>query len=180
MRDSMRLADEGVYAGLRERVIAMWEAATDRPWNRRVDYVQRFLPPHDQVSTLFLALEPIETVTLVEEKSRSSAEWTTIDPTSYDVAGNRELAKYSGFWLAQVRVKYTGGYTEAPSGPTQLKTPDDVAGALIVQAGFLVQRMSNEKLIVASTSFEAGSTQYLDASQHPHFKEMVKRYRRVN
>ncbi len=154
---------------LRQEVIDLWETETGRPWNERTGFVEILEPASRTTQDLFLDVEPVATVTEVKERSLTESAWTIVPATEYELIAPRRLHRFSGYWTGMVRVTYTGGTTDAPA---------DVKRALLLQARFLIDRMSDAKLITQSQNFEGGAGVFVPANLHPFFKSLAEAKRR--
>ena len=179
LRDALKLAPELDHEieARRDVVVALWESATQRLWNRRVDHVEIIRPRHDRLDTLLLELWPIESVTKVETRRLWETDWTELT-SGWKLTGERELTRVSAYWECEVRVTYTGGYTENP-GIGQTKTPAEIAAVLLVHAQFMQVRLAPERIAIKSQNFEGGSGVYEDADLHPLFKRLASARRRL-
>lgn len=176
IRSRLRLAPEkdGELETIRAEVIAAWETATGRLWDRRVGHVEVIRPAHEGIRSILLELRPVEAVTKVEVRYDGD-DWE--ETTDYQVDEHR-LIHISGYWPDQVRVTYTGGYVANP-GAGQAKTPADVAMALHLQAHFVFIRMAPERIATRSQNFEGGQGVFEEATHHPYFAQLARAKRRL-
>ena len=168
-------SDDGLKE-VRASVVAQLEQLCGGLFDRRADHVQVIRPVNDRAEFLYLELGPVESILRVEERWRGG-EWEELAVTEYELEGERRLNRTCGSFAPWVRVTYSGGYLAVP-GVGQFGTPADLAMALVTQALFLQQRLSNEAVAVASKNFDAASTIYERADYHPSFVATATRYRR--
>lgn len=178
------MEDDGDLQDILDGVVGVWEEETKRLWSRRTGWIQTFrLDETKRLSSIFLELWPIETITKVEEKSVDAVDWTTLTTTQYiqlESRGNR-IERIGAYWAPMVRVTYTGGYVAEPAvgaTPPQNKTPLDVQEALITQAKFIRARTTADKLINSSQNFEGGAGVHLRPDLHPYFQRLSEQKRR--
>lgn len=176
MRSRMNLppSKDGELETIRAEVIAAWETATGRLWERRVDHVEVIRPRHQAIDTILLELRPVEAVSKVEVRYDGD-DWE--ETTDYQVDEHR-LIHTAGYWPDQVRVTYTGGYVATP-GTGQATTPADVAMALHLQAHFVQIRMAPERIATKSQNFEGGQGVFEEATHHPYFAQLARAKRRL-
>lgn len=161
-------------AALVEAAVALWERATGRLWKYREDYQE---VQYGSGGTILLSLWPVETITSVEERRRGSAEWITLNASSWVFIPRRTIERVTGCWGHQVRVTYTGGVKH--DGVGAFKTPDDIRRGLVTQCAFMLKRWSDEKVAVKSQGFAGGSSTFFEnAAIHPLLQELVDRHQR--
>jgi hypothetical protein len=151
---------------LRDVVVSLWEDHTRRKWSKDTVTKQFIIRRPLTDRTLFLNLYPIVAVVSVKDGA-SQADLEVVTPTDYFVdhdAGTIE--RFGSNWNTVVEVNWTGGYEEV----------DDMAirEALIVQARFLLNRHSDDKIAMASQGFQGGSSSFLAADLHPFFKRVAR------
>ncbi len=159
-------------------MVASWEDRTKRLWKRRAGYVEYFRFTK-RLYTLFLGLWPVETITKVEVKALAETTWTELTADEFvlvDPLRNR-VERIGCPWSEQVRITYSGGYTEAPiSG--QYGTPQDVQDVLILQERFVRQRTTASNLITSSQNFQGGAGVYLRSDFHPLYQAAIEEKKR--
>jgi hypothetical protein len=173
VRDALRGqgVDEHEYVNIRQFVIDLWENATRYKWNLRTAHIERFrTDSKGQDEFLFLTLRPVSTVTKVEIGDNSKAV-TTLDSTKYEILGVGTLRRIDSFWERFVKVTYDGGYFSTT-------TPFDIRRALLLQAQFVRNRFSQEKIAISSLQGESGSTNFLHPVFHPFFTAVAQKYKR--
>lgn len=178
-RSSVVVDDDTVLEKAIASAIATWETATKRLWARRVDHVERVEPESERISTIILELQPVESVSLVEERfGGPNTAFVALDSaTAYELEGARKVRRYGGWFAPHVRITYTGGYVE-PGAPEGAVTPEDIQEAILTQAAYAIERRSDGKLVVQSQNFEGGGGVFLPADYHPVFRTAVTAYRR--
>jgi hypothetical protein len=156
---------------LRKTVIDLWEAKTQRPWSKATETkVFRFERIRD--TKIFISRRPI-TVTQIRERQMRHDDWEITDSDEYWVDSEKGIIEnLVGWWEDLVEVTYDGGYEDD-------QAPDEILEALVVQAKFLNDRMSDSKVSLATQGFEGGSTSFLNADLHPFFLSVVKSYRQL-
>ena len=170
VRSSVELnpAKDEVVTDLRLAVIALWERLTCLLWDARTDYVEIVTPNGTEDTMIWLQLQNPSIPTLIEELIDGT--WTTVASTDYYLIRTR-LTRKTGFWASHVRVTYSGGYSATTC-------PADIKRALIVQAGFMYQRLADDKLIIKAVSLNNKTGLYEDADYHPYFRQTVAKYMR--
>lgn len=170
--------EDGDLAGIRAAVVGQFEQETKRLWDRRANHIQVLRSPASTRRTLFLELWPVEAIAKVEE-SADGGTWTEISASSpdYVLARDNRLERVGCYFAPWVRVTYTGGYVHAPTGQ-QVKTPDAIREALLVQAGFTHARNRGAHISLQSQNFEGGAGVYLKGDFHPTFAACVAQRRR--
>ena len=121
--------DDDELKRLRTDVIALWEARTNRLWNKRTGYEEELELDEDyeRKSPLFLTLSPILSVGKLEVwDDGNEANATELDSDDYKISA--DISKITRlpqttFWLRNARVTYDGGVDETT-------TPDDIKEAL--------------------------------------------------
>lgn len=191
VRDEEQFApgDEGKVQRIIDRTIALWETQTGRLWKRRTCHTQLWTlrtPEKRSARNLWTKLRPIETMTLKEwqiNEAESSADLLAPNGDDYQLLGDegKIIRVGAAAWGEFVKAEYTGGYIDShqkspPIGAAVV--PDDVVEALVIQVIFRMRRHRGDRLIMSSQAFEAGSTNFLSADQHPIFKQAVKARRR--
>lgn len=171
LRRDLRLPkdEDDRLEGIRAEVIALWESATGRPWNLRTGYVESFDPSVRLGADLALSLHPVTSIASVTTRGLNDSAATVIDPTKYFLMGTRTLRRTDSNWGGHITVTYSGGIADARP---------DIKRALIVQAMFMRDRFSAEKLAIAGQSFEGGAGSFLAADFHPLFERLAKQYAR--
>ena len=182
LRDALDLpaSRDQEVSDMRDAVVALWEGATRRLWERRVGYVETFRPRYN-ARTLILSLGPVESVATVETADADGSTFTALASTYY-AAGGRSIRLLDGsgfsFWPGQVRVTYTGGFTAEPASG-QAETPADIRRVLETQARFMLKRTSDAMIATRSQNFEGGAGVFEQADWHPIFAAVAKRHRRL-
>lgn len=178
---------EAAATEIRQEVIDTWERCTARLWQRRVGHVETLHPESDLIKSLFLELWPVETITKVEEKFDASSNWVELPAATYELTrkDGYELRKINGnYWLASVRVTYTGGYVQEPAAhidgvPDQNRTPGHILRALVMQGKFITGVAGSDKILVKSQNFEQGAGVLHDPTLHPYFAKMAEKEMRI-
>lgn len=124
-------------------VAKSFEKYCNRKFGRAVADVYQFPADRDHV---FVPRFPVEAVTAVEFRPSMDTGWLTQDLTCVinrnDASGGIYFAGVFGYWWAQLRVTYTGGFwydaaetedTAQPGGTTKL--PEDLKLAWYLQCG---------------------------------------------
>lgn len=171
------VADQARLSALRDAVVAQWEAATARPWQRAVDVVELHRCPTLRVRSVYLQRLPVESVSKVEEVL-SGNEWNELDAEAWWFDGRRVVEKINSFWHRLVRVTYTGGVVATPADETQFATPADIREALLVQAVFLSKRNDSTRIALRSEGLEKAQTSFITSESHPLFAAAVRQHRR--
>lgn len=152
---------------LRDEVIALWESVTGRLWNGRDNHVEEFSLLKDDDSIIWLNLWPITEVTKVEVRGITQSAFTELTDDQYVVGPENRLRRLNAFWLYNVKVTYKGGYDESTC-------PSEIRNVLLLQARFMKERHSNERIFAKGSSMQGGSTQfYEEAYLHPSFKRLA-------
>ncbi|MEE8164384.1 MAG: hypothetical protein V3T64_02340, partial [Myxococcota bacterium] len=164
---------------LTNAVIALFERRTNRLWNKRTGFV------HEQTvdihtKTIWVPLFPIETISIVHFDDADDPD--TIAATDIVVLKRRgrisliassSTQRIISSFARNVTSTITGGHSVGGD-----EAPEDVIEALLLQLKFALTRHSNDKIAQSTQGFEGGSTTFLGADLHPHFKSVVKSHRR--
>lgn len=171
LRRDLRLPaeEDDRLEGIRDEVIALWESATGRPWNARTGYVETIDPSVRLTTDLTLSLFPVTSITSVTVRHHGDSAASLIPATSYYLLGTRTIRRTDSSWGGLITVTYSGGITDARP---------DIKRALIVQAMFMQQRLSPEKLITRNTFGGAAGATFEQADFHPLFERLAKQYAR--
>lgn len=175
LREHLRLPPDkdAEVEALRTSVIDMFEVETHGLWNARTGYVEEVLLRTDRVTTIPLRLRPVSSVTLVEQRTLTDAEFTAAEAGDFVLEEGARIRWLSGYFLRSVRVTYTGGWSSTT-------VPSSVKRALIVQARFSLARTMGENLITSSQAVEnAGSTILLKPDLHPLFAKSCEQWKRL-
>lgn len=152
---------------------------------RRTGFVQRFDRHRVTSVILFPNLFPIESVSLVRELWDADEGWKTLTTADYEVVdkGTRQVRfnRIGGFWAPCVEVTMTGGYEANPEpGDGKYKTPESIAGPIVAQARFTLERSAGDRLVTSSVSLAGSQTTYLPGSVHPSMSDLAKSLRRFS
>ena len=159
-------------------VISLWEARTNRLWNKRTDHEEEFQLDEDyqRKAPIFLDLTPILSITKIEVwDDGDDASPTELDTDDYKLLvkrGKLTRIPQTTYWPRNVRVTYTGGYDSTTS-------PGDVRETLAIQAQYILHRHAGEKSVASGIQGPSGGVTFLvSADVHPHFKQQAILYRR--
>lgn len=166
------VSDNSELELLRLEVIDLFEEETHAIWSAKTDRVEVIRPDTQRLTTLFLKLRPVSSITKVETRE-GSGDWVELTADTDYQNEDYELERIGGCWnVDKVRVTYSGGY--ADDFP-----PKDITAALIVQGKFMAARYKTQNVALAGQNFRGGSGQFLQADLHPLFKRVAKKYRRI-
>lgn len=146
---------------LRDTVVGLWESYTGALWDQRSGHVETRRVAED-TTLLQLSLRPVSSVTTVEEMDDDESDWTELEADEDFVSIGHTLRRRGTAWSPNVRITYSGGYTESTA-------PAQVRAALVTQARFMAKRLSNEHVEISSQNFEGGSGVFLRPDVHPLF-----------
>ncbi len=178
---------------LRDTVVALWESATRRLWDRRTDHVQeinldeRYL---QRKRFIYPELYPVETIAVREfdDDEDVSLEPDLVAGTDYVLRATKgEIKRLTrpvfgvtlnrdANWKENVRLTITGGFGEGGAA-----VPADVTKALMVQLTFMQQRLTADLVHLSSQSIAAPgaanpAAQFLQpAHWQPFFRQTVNR-----
>lgn len=159
--------NDGELELIREEVVSLWESTTGRLWNIREDHVEEFSLLKNDDSIIWLNLWPIDAVSLVEVREITQSAYSELAADQYVIGPENRLRRLNNFWTPNVKVTYDGGYDEDTC-------PPDVRNVLLLQARFMKERHSNERIFAKGSSMQGGSTQfYEEAYLHPTFKRLA-------
>ncbi len=180
LRDRLGLkpSDDDRLRIIRKNVIALWAARTNRLWNARTDHVEEFQLEeyYQRRSPIWLALTPVSSIGKIEVWSDGNEASPTELGSGYwkllaDVGKVTRLAQTT-CWHRNVRVTYSGGYSDTTS-------PEDIRETLAIQAQYILHRHSGERSVMSGVSGLSGNVQFMvSADVHPHFKAQAKLHRR--
>lgn len=177
-RLGLKPPEDDVLKRLKADVIALWEARTNRLWNKRTGYIENFELDEDyqRKGNLWLKLSPILSIGKVEVwDDGNEANLTELDAGDYKV--RTDISKITRipqttFWLRNARVTYDGGVDEE-------STPEDIRETLALQAQYVLHRHSGKTSVLSGISGPAGGVSFMvSADVHPHFKAQAKLHRR--
>lgn len=173
-RDYLGLSpgNEDELQALKEEVEDLWVSTTQRAWKAESGRVEIQRVHGDRITTLFLQLIPVATVTKVEVKGESNEDWEELlfaDGT-WELIGD-QLVRYGSWWKPLVRVTYNGGYaTDA--------CPAKIRRALKLQAKFARERQDTE-VKISSQNFKGGAGNFVEPDLHPYFAKLAQAERRL-
>lgn len=180
LRDRLGLKppDDDQIKILRTDVIALWEARTNRLWNKRDGHVEEFQleETYERKASVWLELSPILSIGKIEmwdDGNEANLDELTTDEykTLVNVSKITRIPR-GALWLRNVRVTYDGGVDETT-------TPDDIQETLALQALYILHRHRGEKSVLSGISGPAGGVSFMvSADVHPHFKAQAKLHRR--
>ncbi len=164
---------------LTNAVIALFERRTNRLWNKRTAFVhEQTVPVHTK--TIWVPLFPIETISIDHFDDADDPDTLAAgDITVLQRRGRISLISSSSTqriistFARNVVSTITGGHSVGGD-----EAPDDVIEALLLQLKFALNRHSGDKISQSAQGFEGGSTTFIGADLHPHFKSAAKSYRR--
>lgn len=180
LRDRLGLnpADDDRLKIIRDAVVALWEARTNRLWEFRTGHEQEFRLDelYERRGSLWLDLCPVTAVSLVEEWNDGD-DVEELDADEFALIRARRIIPLTSLsvgptWLQNVRVTYDGGYDDTDC-------PEDIREALAIQAQYVLHRHKGERSVLSGISGPGGSVQFMvSADIHPHFKAQVKLHAR--
>jgi len=189
-RMEISVGEEPMVSGIIDSTIALFETLTHRKWTRQVGYTKEFFlgdAKSRAARYLYVDLYPIESITIKEwgVSEDETEDGTTLTTTSasasgdYRVIGDRGkiVRVRSASWKTFVKATITGGYQPkdwAGESLTGEAAPNDIREGLIRQVMYMKKKTQGDKQIIASQSFEGGSSRYLDSELDPMFKRIVR------
>lgn len=156
---------------LRDSVVTLWESATRRLWDRRIDHVQeinldeRYL---QRKRFIYPELYPIETIAVREfdDDEDVSLEPDLVAGTDYVVrAVKGEIKRLTrptfgvtlnrdANWKENVRLTITGGFGDDPAA----QIPEEITRALQAQLAFMAERLNADRIALSSQTVSFGGT----------------------
>lgn len=156
---------------LRDSVVTLWESATRRLWDRRIDHVQeinldeRYL---QRKRFIYPELYPIETIVVREfdDDEDVATEPDLVAGTDYVLrATNGEIKRLTrptfgvtlnrdANWKENVRLTITGGFGDSPAA----QIPEEITRALQAQLAFMAQRLNSDRIALSSQTVSFGGT----------------------
>ena len=156
---------------LRDSVVTLWESATRRLWERRVDHVQeinldeRYL---QRKRFIYPELYPIESLAVREfdDDEDVSLQVDLVAGTDYLLRATKgEIKRLTrpqfgvtlnrdANWKENVRLTITGGFGKTPAAVI----PEEITRALMAQLAFMAQRLNADRIALSSQTVSFGGT----------------------
>lgn len=165
-----------VIAPLLAAVTELFENDTACMYAKRTNFVYSVIVRDWEVGSFDIPIAPIQTLSLVREKSDSSASWATIAAAGYALhyAGTRPRLKRTGGadWASNVELTLTAGWDAA-------NIPAIVKSALVAQVLFMRQRNASNMVHVENATSEKGSVTFAKGARCDLYQAAVDTYRWV-
>ena len=172
---------------LRDSVVTLWESATRRLWDRRVDHVQEINLDDRHLQRkrfIYPELYPIETIAVREfdDDEDVAAQTDLVAGTDYVLRAQKGEIKRlvrptfgvslnrDANWKENVRLTITGGYGKEPNAVI----PAEITRALQAQLAFMQQRLNADRIHLSSESVSIGGNAAAQFLQPAHWAALFR------
>ncbi len=172
---------------LRDSVVTLWESATRRLWDRRVDHVQEINLDERHLQRkrfIYPELYPIESIAVREFDDDEDVALQTdlVAGTDYVLRATKgEIKRLTkpqfgvtlnrdANWKENIRLTITGGYGKEPAA----QIPEEITRALMAQLAFMSQRLNADRIHLSSESVSIGGNAAAQFLQPAHWAALFR------